>query len=108
MQGLRRSCIITKQLCTAEDELYNELYLNNCLAPHNFNILKLAKNKWQERDSQNRRSFKIVYTYEGEVYVKMKGADANSTATLQTLAVYAQNSINLLAHVTKCLMQIPQ
>ena len=69
-----------KQLRTAEDELSNELYLNDYLTSHNFNILKLVKNKRQERDSQNRRTFKTVYTFEGKVFVKMNRDDANSTA----------------------------
>ena len=69
-----------KQLHTAEDELWNELYLHDYMNSYNSNILTLVINKREERDSHNRRNFKNVYTFEGKAFVKMNRSDANFTA----------------------------
>ena len=78
-----------KDLRENHTELTNDLYVNENLTAHNYDLLKKLKTEKKRRADENLENFERIYSFEGKIYVKVKSTDDRNNA------VYIPNQISL-------------
>ena len=78
-----------KDLRENHTELTNDLYVNENLTAHNYDLLKKLKTEKKRRADENLENFERIYSFEGKIYVKVKITDDRHNA------VYIPNQISL-------------